>query len=309
MCDSVMHQVEKRCMAVLDFKHYGGTLRAVAARHNVSAATLWRWINGFTPTQRRRKAVSKIHNILAPVIQSTVGSSHFTADTILQVTKELHPSVSVSKSSVYRILKHMKITYKKRSNCRRHKSIDLTHLFMRNDDSYDGDAIAFDESGFYWNDFPNKGWGKRGERVPKHKAGPNNHVSLLLAVGKEGVVHRAVLEGGVGGAEVAKFFEGLPDGRPVILDHPNIHRGQALKALCKHKRIELRYTPHYSPWYNPVEFCFSEIKAAYRPMRLLRRRNHVPDIIACVDKLKGASNCFEHAKREWLADKAARAPA
>jgi transposase len=222
--------------------------------------------------------------------------------------KELHPSVSVSKSSVYRTLKNMEITYKKRSKCRRHKTIDYTHPFMKNDDSYDGDAIAFDESGFYWNDFPSKGWGKRGDRVPRHKSGPNNHVSLLLAVGREGVVHKAVLEGGVGGAEVAKFFEGLPNGRPVILDHPNIHRGSALKEVCRTKGIELRYTPHYSPWYNPVEFCFSEIKSAYRPMRLLRRKNHVPDIIACVDKLKGASNCFDHAKREWLADKA-RAPA
>ena len=113
MCD-IMHHVEKRCMAVLDFKHYGGTIRDVAARHNVSATTLWRWIRGFVPKRRRGNAVPKLQRIIAPVIHSIVDTStHFTADTILQTTKELHPSVSVSKSSVYRTLKNMKITYKK----------------------------------------------------------------------------------------------------------------------------------------------------------------------------------------------------
>lgn len=297
-----MYKLEKRCLAILDYTHFGESLRVISKRHCVSLTTVWRWVNGYEPKKWSRRKGGKLHTILSPVIQRKIETlGYFTADTIRTCVYDSQ-SLEVSRSSVYRSLKQMKVTYKKLSKCRRHKTIDCSHPFMASDTSYD-DAISFDESGFYWNDYPSRGWGKSGTRVPKPKSGPNHHVSLLLAVSREGVVHRKVLKGGVGGNEVVEFFRGLPDGRPVILDNPNIHRVKALVDLCRQKNIELRYTPYYSPWYNPVEFCFSEIKARYRPMRLNRSRDHISDILHCVDNLKGCANCFNHARKEWLQDK------
>jgi hypothetical protein len=54
--------------------------------------------------------------------------------------------------------------------------------------------------------------------------------------------------------------------------------------------------------YNPVEFCFSEIKAAFRPLRL-SGGDLITDVKSCVANLRFAEAYFSHAEKEWLKDK------
>ena len=112
-----------------------------------------------------------------------------------------------------------------------------------------------------------------------------------------------LLTGSVNSAIFAEFVRSLPASRPIILDNCAIHKTQAVRALCAEKHIDLLFTPPYCPWYNPVEFAFSEIKAAYRPMRL-GTTDFVEDVHACVARLDHYASYFRHARSKWALDRA-----
>ena len=90
--------------------------------------------------------------------------------------------------------------------------------------------MASDESSFYWNDVPTMGWGPLGRRVKKARPSHHKRVSLLLAVGREGVISVAVHVGGVKSQHFADFLRTLPDRRPVIRDNCSIHKTKDVRA-------------------------------------------------------------------------------
>lgn len=49
----------------------------------------------------------------------------------------------------------------------------------------------------------------------------------------------------------------------LLMDSVRFHHANEVKELCKNKNIEILYTPPYSPWFNPIELCFSIIKRQY----------------------------------------------
>ena len=50
----------------------------------------------------------------------------------------------------------------------------------------------------------------------------------------------------------------------VILDNLNVHKNSFNKKLFDKKGVEIRYTPRYSPEYNPIEMMWSQIKSDLR---------------------------------------------
>ena len=59
----------------------------------------------------------------------------------------------------------------------------------------------------------------------------------MLAIDRKGVVASKIVKGGVTGDKVAKFFETLPNNRPVILDNYIIHNTEAVREVCDAKEI------------------------------------------------------------------------
>jgi transposase len=55
----------------------------------------------------------------------------------------------------------------------------------------------------------------------------------------------------------------LQHGTVVLLDNVSFHHSKVVKELFVSKGIEALYTPPYSPWFNPIELCFSIVKRAY----------------------------------------------
>jgi hypothetical protein len=46
-------------------------------------------------------------------------------------------------------------------------------------------------------------------------------------------------------------------------DATSIHKGDEVKAVFKEKGFIKLYVPPYSPWFNPIEGCFSIVKRQY----------------------------------------------
>jgi transposase len=120
------------------------------------------------------------------------------------------------------------------------------------------------------------------------------------------VIGYTVLQGGVNAKRFADFVRTLPNDRPLLLDNCSIHKTKEVRDLADRKHMELRFIPPYCPWYNPAEFCFSEIKRAYRPMRLHRPAADFVDYVRmCLAGLKHQAAYFHHAQMMCERDRGA----
>ena len=303
-----MHPLQVKHRAVIHYTRFERSLRKVAKHYEVSKSTLSRWVKQNLKDVHVRRRKTKLHEVISNVVSGEIARQPFqTAETLCKLVRDTL-GTSVSVSTMYRTLHILGNSYKRSSRCRNHEPIPADHPFLSLD-SYHGNPIAVDESSFYWNDVPRMGWGPKGKRVKKARPSHRTRVSLLLAVGKEGVVNYVLLSGGVKSHHFVDFVKTLPEGRPLILDNCSIHKTKSVKELCKSKDIELRYIPPYCPWYNPVEFCFSEIKRAYRPLRLSSpAANYVEDIEACLTKLRHHGSYFDYARRKCEQDRATIRP-
>ncbi len=78
----------------------------------------------------------------------------------------------------------------------------------------------------------------------------------------------------------------------VLMDNASIH-----KKLTLTNNINIIYTPPYSPEYNPIELCFSQIKRVYKEKALFCKQEVVENIIDSIfeglntDKI---GNSFDH---------------
>ncbi len=299
-----MHPPTVRHRAIIHYTHFFPSLRKVARLYGVGKSTLARWVKQSGPLSRTRSRHT-LHQTICDTVEKAIRAQPFqSADALRQVVRGAH-DVSVSRSTMYRSLRTLRLSYKRASRGREHEAVPAAHPFLHSP-SYDGDVVAIDESSFYWNDYPRMGWGPKGKRVKKARPADRKRVSLLLAVGKEGVVAHTVMVGGVKSQHFADFVRSLPDGRPLLLDNCSIHKTKAVAELCRGKGCELRFTPPYCPWYNPVEFCFSEIKRRYRPMRLAATsRDFVADVLSCMRDLRHSEAYFRHAEAAWSKDRLA----
>jgi transposase len=129
--------------------------------------------------------------------------------------------------------------------------------------------VFIDESGFKTNINRHYGWAPRGEKpiliVPKY----GRHVTIVGAIAVDGVRATSEVEGSFDGDEFISFLANHlgPNLRPgdiVVMDGPRLHRVDGVaEALAAHGATAL-YLPAYSPELNPIEMCWSVMKARVR---------------------------------------------
>jgi transposase len=110
----------------------------------------------------------------------------------------------------------------------------------------------------------------RGERVvesvPIHRG---TRLTVLATMGLSGVSAPWVIEGAVDG-EVFEIYlkevlgPTLEPGDIVVMDNLSVHKVSCVEAAIKNCGARLEYLPPYSSDFNPIEKCWSKIKAALR---------------------------------------------
>lgn len=110
----------------------------------------------------------------------------------------------------------------------------------------------------------------RGKRVYgsiPHRRGKN--LTVIGAVSAAGVVCHHTLDGGVRGETFLAFvldvlIPALRPGQVVVMDNLSSHKTLAVRAAFADAGIGVRYLPRYSPEWNPIELCWSKVKAYLR---------------------------------------------
>jgi transposase len=110
----------------------------------------------------------------------------------------------------------------------------------------------------------------RGQRA--HAAVPSrwgDNISLVGALGLAGLRTLMMLEGAIDGLAFVAFVRHflVPQLRPgdiVVMDNLSVHKVAGVREAIEAVGASLRYLPPYSPDLNPIEQCWSKIKALLR---------------------------------------------
>jgi transposase len=109
-----------------------------------------------------------------------------------------------------------------------------------------------------------------GQRVVEATPGYSGpHYTLIATLGWQEVTAPWIFEGSMNSAtfEVYVRSQLLPTLRPgdiLVLDNLSAHTGETIRQLVEAQGARLEFLPPYSPDFNPIELCWSKVKAALR---------------------------------------------
>lgn len=114
------------------------------------------------------------------------------------------------------------------------------------------------------------GWAHTDERVVDYV--PDDHgcnLTTIAAIGLSGVIAPAVFEGALDGPAFRAYVEqqlapALQPGDIVVMDNLPVHKVSGVTQLIHAAGAEVIFLPPYSPDLNPIELCWSKVKAALR---------------------------------------------
>lgn len=109
-----------------------------------------------------------------------------------------------------------------------------------------------------------------GERVTEATPGTSGaHYTMVAALGLQGISAPLVIEGAMNGTMFEAYVEQvlcptLRRGDIVVMDNLSAHKATGVKAAIEARGARLEFLPPYSPDFNPIELCWSKVKAALR---------------------------------------------
>jgi transposase len=127
-----------------------------------------------------------------------------------------------------------------------------------------------DESGIHLGFTRLYGRAGPGERIEEGVAQRSGKkLTMLAALGVSGVSAEWVVEGALDGDAFEVYVKQvlgptLAAGEIVVMDNLSVHKVGWVKAAIEACGAVLQYLPPYSPDMNPIEKCWSKIKAALR---------------------------------------------
>jgi transposase len=144
--------------------------------------------------------------------------------------------------------------------------------------------VFVDETGVTTAMTPRDGRAPSGERVEASAPASWESVTVIAAMGLDGVRAPLMLPGSVNAATFESYVEqvlvpALRPGDVVVFDNLSSHLGPAVFEAIEHAGAKVLPLPPYSPDYTPIEEMFSKFKGFLRRIGA-RAKEHLYDAIA-----------------------------
>lgn len=253
-----------------------GSQREIAALFRVSASFVSRLLH------RRRDAGTLApvpHGggptpVLSPADQQRLGrlAGEHNDDTLEQLKRRGRFGCSLT--TIWRSLRRRRLTYtKKTRHADERDRPDVQRKrrsFRRRVKRVDPERLVFvDETGVTTAMTPAYGWAPRGERAVGSAPGAWESVTVIAALGLDGVRAPLASSGSTDSAAFESYVEQalapeLRAGDVVVWDNLSPHRTRAAAAAVRHAGARLLPLPPYSPDYTPIEEMWSKMKAYLR---------------------------------------------
>lgn len=172
---------------------------------------------------------------------------------------------SISRSSIYKILKRNNITRKriqtKKHNYQLQNNYDDRLVYLRKTiRKRKKRIISIDETSVDFIIPLSYGWSENGTRCIRHISNKRYRVSLLIAISMNKIVNYHIKEGSFNKISFNDFMnETDKDNKyyKYLMDNARIHHNKSLDDKIKDKII---YNIPYCPEYNPIEYFFNKLK-------------------------------------------------
>jgi transposase len=132
------------------------------------------------------------------------------------------------------------------------------------------DLIFIDETGTKKGMFRSHGRAEGGKRCHSSKlTKKGTNVSLVSAISLEGVMGSMTLTGPIDTDAFLVYLHEvlIPNtriGQVIVMDNLSVHHTRDVVNAILSSGLELVFLPPYTPEFNPIEHCFSKIKAHLR---------------------------------------------
>lgn len=129
--------------------------------------------------------------------------------------------------------------------------------------------VFLDESGFKPNLTRRSGWAPSGQKPVITASRYGKNVTIIGAIALDGLRAQRVVRSKFDGPAFIEYLDTdlgptLHEGDVVVMDGPPLHRVEGVtETLAKWGATPL-YLPAYSPEFNPIEMCWSWMKAWVR---------------------------------------------
>lgn len=263
-----MYPIERRKIALRVYSLFA-SLRKTAFIVDVSHSTVARWLRRIDRKKYTTSKVSKQVQIIQTIkeaIQSTPTA------TLGQLQKKIETlfNFTVSKELIRVAIKQQGIT---RKNVRFYgfpnNLQNKIEDFLQKRNEYvktQSTFFSIDETSFGRNQRPVKGYSPKGQKIFVRKKQPRvTTTSVVACVSPTGMVKRHAVQGSINTLRFLDFLKAchIPEHTIVLLDNVRFHHSKVIKQYASDSNFVLLYTPPYSPWFNPIEMCFSVVKNNY----------------------------------------------
>ena len=132
------------------------------------------------------------------------------------------------------------------------------------------DMIAVDEMGAVTGMSRTYGYAPRGERaISSEPAEKGTRLNVIGALSMDGFLGGLEVTGSVNGDVFEVFIESivvpcLRPGKVVLLDNVRFHYRESIREMIEATGARALFLPAYSPEFNPIEECWSKLKAWIR---------------------------------------------
>ena len=242
--------------------------RKTALYVKVSYTTISRWLKSpYNKTYSKRRKL-KFEQVI-DIILLTVQNTPLTTLNRLQSIIKHNLNLDVSKELIRIVLVKSEQSWKKAHFYTMSKStVERVNEFIKLRDQYIQENRLFvltDEVSFGRNGIQVYGWCKKGQRLIMRPDKPNITKTAMVAITNNELLQKQFIKGSCNSFLFLDFIKSLsiPEHSVLIMDNAAIHRSKTVKEYCKDAKIEILYTPPYSPWFNGIENCFSIVKRSF----------------------------------------------
>lgn len=247
------------------------SLRKVAYLLNTSHSTIYRWLQCSERKQYMRSTISKSQQIIESLKTLIISEPLLSIRSIVSKLSNI-TGVLVSRELVRTAIK--KLGFSKKLAYMYGVSIDLeakTKAFLEQRSEYIQRNLTFlsiDETSFGRSGIVNKGYSLKGKKLYIRKKAPRITTETVIAcASKESWIHYKRIQGSCNTQIFLDFLKELNilnKNTVLLMDNVAFHHSKLVKDFCQQSNIPVLFTPPYSPWFNPIEYCFSITKRCFR---------------------------------------------
>ena len=266
-----MYPLDRRTVATLLYSHLQ-SLRKTARLLQVCHTTVSRWLKNPCKAPRKHYSSRPLKSeVIVETIRIAIMNDPFISIRKLQALLKETLAVQVSVELVRIAIKRLGLSKKKAkffgkpSNLEEATDVFLKHRKEAIENKLN--ILSIDETSFGRNGFECRGYCEKGKKLFVQKRRPQMTSTTVLACAtSDGWKCLKQHKGGVNTQVFLKFLESI-DIEPnsiILMDNVRFHHSKAVVDFIASKQAKVLFTPPYSPWFNPIEMCFSIVKRHFR---------------------------------------------